>query len=70
MLFMPYFLLICKTNDFIENGVKNFSGTAGQQRVGKDYISNYFIPIPPINEQVRIVDTVMKTFSTIDDLYD
>ena len=70
MLFMPYFLLICKTNDFIENGVKNFSGTAGQQRVGKDYISNYFIPIPPINEQVRIVDTVMKTFSNIDDLYD
>lgn len=58
MLFMPYFLLICKTNDFIENGVKNFSGTAGQQRVGKDYISNYFIPIPPINEQVRIVDTL------------
>ena len=70
MLLMPYFLLICKTNDFIENGVKNFSGTAGQQRVGKDYISNYFIPIPPINEQVRIVDTVMKTFSNIDDLYD
>ena len=70
MLFMPYFLLICKTNDFIENGVKNFSGTAGQQRIGKDYISNYLVPIPPINEQVRIVDTVMKAFSNIDDLYD
>ena len=70
MLFMPYFLLICKTNDFIENGVKNFSGTAGQQRIGKDYISNYLVQIPPINEQVRIVDTVMKAFSNIDDLYD
>ena len=70
MLFMPYFLLICKTNDFIENGVKNFSGTAGQQRIGKDYISDYLVPIPPINEQVRIVDTVMKAFSNIDDLYD
>ncbi len=70
MLFMPYFLLICKTNDFIENGVKNFSGTAGQQRIGKDYISNYLVPIPPINEQVCIVDTVMKAFSNIDDLYD
>ena len=70
MLFMPYFLLIFKTNDFIENGVKNFSGTAGQQRIGKDYISDYLVPIPPINEQVRIVDTVMKAFSNIDDLYD
>ena len=70
MLFMQYFLLICKTNDFIENGVKNFSGTAGQQRIGKDYISNYLVSIPPINEQVRIVDTVMKAFSNIDDLYD
>ena len=33
MLYIPYFLMICKTHDFIQNGMKNFSGTAGQQRV-------------------------------------
>ena len=52
---MPYFLLICKTQAFIQNGVKNFSGTAGQQRIGKDFISKYLIPVPPVSEQERIV---------------
>jgi len=54
-LFMPYFLLICKTQAFIQDGVKNFSGTAGQQRIGKDFISKYLIPVPPVSEQERIV---------------
>ena len=54
-LFMPYFLLICKTQAFIQDGVKNFSGTAGQQRIGKDFISKYLIPVPPVSDQERIV---------------
>ncbi len=55
MLYMPYFLLLCKTHAFIQDGVKNFTGTAGQQRVGKDFISNYLVPLPPVAEQKRIV---------------
>ena len=55
MLYMPYFLLLCKTHAFIQDGMKNFTGTAGQQRVGKDFISNYLVPLPPIEEQKRIV---------------
>ena len=58
MLYIPYFLMICKTHDFIQNGMKNFSGTAGQQRVGKDFIFNYLVPLPPVNEQKRIVEKV------------
>ncbi len=69
-LYMPYVLLFLKTNDFIENGVKNFSGTAGQQRIGKDFVSNYLIPIPPVNEQKRIVDSALKIFSKIENLAD
>ena len=26
---------------FIKDGVKNFTGTAGQQRIGKDFIINF-----------------------------
>ena len=59
LIHMPYLLLIAKTHDFIENGIKNFTGTAGQQRIGKDFISNYLIPVPPVREQERIVDTVL-----------
>ena len=55
ILYMPYFLLLCKTHAFIQDGMKNFSGTAGQQRVGKDFISNYLVPLPPVEEQKRIV---------------
>ncbi len=55
MLYMPYFLLLCKTHAFIQDGIKNFTGTAGQQRVGKDFISNYLVPLPPVEEQKRIV---------------
>lgn len=54
-LYMPYILLLCKTNDFIVGGVANFTGTAGQQRVGKDYVSDYLMPVPPYAEQIRIV---------------
>ena len=54
-LYMPYFLLLCKTHAFIQDGKKNFTGTAGQQRVGKEFISNYLVPLPPVEEQKRIV---------------
>ena len=66
MLYMPYFLIICKTHAFIQNGVKNFSGTAGQQRVGKDFVSNYLVPLPPVNEQKRIVEKVNNVINSCD----
>ena len=68
MLYMPYFLMICKTHAFIQNGMKNFSGTAGQQRVGKDFVSNYLVPLPPANEQKRIVEKVNNVINSCDSL--
>ncbi|MCC8135991.1 MAG: restriction endonuclease subunit S, partial [Ruminococcus sp.] len=50
-----YLLLIFKSAYFIDNGVKTFSGTAGQQRVSKDYVENLLVPIPPLVEQKQIV---------------
>ena len=35
--------------------MKSFTGTAGQQRIGKDFISLFPIPLPPLAEQQRIV---------------
>ena len=68
ILFMPYFLLCCKTHDFITGGIACFTGTAGQQRVGKNYISNYLIPLPPVQEQIRIVDKTKSILASIDEL--
>ena len=50
-----YLLWLFKTEYFIANGVKSFTGTAGQQRIRKDYLATCLIPLPPLAEQKRIV---------------
>lgn len=50
-----YLLWFFKTDYFISNGVKSFTGTAGQQRIHKDYLPCCLFPLPPIEEQKRIV---------------
>lgn len=60
-----YILWIVKSEEFISKGVQAFMGAVGQQRVGKDYISNYIIPIPSLEEQRRIVNKIKEIFSLI-----
>ena len=67
-LYIPYILLICKTHVFIAGGISAFTGTAGQQRVGKGYIANYLIPLPPIQEQIRIANSVQIILESLDEL--
>lgn len=50
-----YLLWFFKTECFIANGVKSFTGTAGQQRIHKDYLATSLLPLPPLAEQKRIV---------------
>ena len=38
-------------------------GTAGQPRVSKDYFQDYVFPLPPSNEQKRIVEKVNELMS-------
>lgn len=51
-----FLLWFFKSSYFIENGMKSFTGTAGQQRIHKDYIANCLLPLPPLAEQKRIVE--------------
>jgi len=66
LLCLRYFLWMFKTHAFIESGVKHFTGTAGQQRIGKDFLSNYLVPIPPLAEQKRIVEKLETLLSALD----
>ena len=60
-----YLLWIAKMESFIQGGVQTFSGAVGQQRVGKDFFSQYLIPIPPHNEQIRIVNKINLIFNFV-----
>jgi len=45
---------------------KNFTGTVGQRRVPTDFMKHVLVPLPPYNEQVRIVSKIDELFSNLD----
>lgn len=53
-----YVLIFLKSPYFIETGIRIMTGTAGQKRLPKTYISNVPLPLPPLPEQKRIVTKV------------
>jgi len=56
-----YLLWIFKTEYFIANGVKSFTGTAGQQRIHKDYLATCLIPLLPLPSRSASLPNWMKS---------
>lgn len=60
------FILLILQSDFLINQAKNtFKGSAGQQRVPKDFLSNFKIPLPPLEIQNEIVAHINELKSEI-----
>lgn len=55
-----FLLWFFKSEHFISNGKKSFTGTAGQQRIHKDYLSTCLLPLPPLAEQERIAAKIKE----------
>ena len=65
MLRKFYFLYFIQS-DFRYNAQHKMKGTAGQLRVPSDYMKNILVPLPPLNEQKRIVAKIQSIFAQID----
>ena len=61
-----YLLIYAKTQRFIEDGKQTFSGAVGQQRIGKEYIETVYLPIPPLQEQQRVIKHINNLFNYLD----
>ena len=59
------FYSLC-ADDFREKGKSNMSGSAGQQRVTKEFIHNYEIYMPPIEEQKLIVGQLQSEMQAVE----
>ncbi|EMB44572.1 restriction endonuclease subunit S [Treponema denticola] len=66
-IFNEYVFWFIKTDTFIKEGINNFTGAVGQQRIGKEFIAETLIPIPPLNEQVKICRTINKLMKKLDE---
>lgn len=45
---------------------QNMKGSAGQKRISSDFLGNYLLPIPSLEEQKAIVDFIEQETATID----
>lgn len=54
------------TPEFINGGKPFMTGTAGQQRIDLNYVKQYRIPVPPLEEQKKILDGIRYEQSLIE----
>ena len=66
LVYGPYFLYLFKSQWYIGKGIVYFKGVVGQQRVNRDIFTSLEVPLPPLNEQRRIVSVIQRLFAVID----
>ena len=64
-----YLALTMQSPYFRELMMSNVSGVGGSlMRAQPTFVKQYMIPIPPYNEQIRIVDKIQETFNMLDSI--
>lgn len=63
-----YVLIFLKSPLFVEAGIPEMTGTAGQKRVPTSYFAASPFPLPPLAEQRRIVAKVDQLMALVDEL--
>ncbi len=64
---LPYWIYLNVTSlKFREQGKLRMTGTGGLQRVPKDFVLSYNIPLPSINEQEAVVEKIEREQALVD----
>jgi type I restriction enzyme S subunit len=63
-----YLHIFFRSPSYIDGGVPEMTGTAGQQRLPRQYFTDTPVPVPPLAEQERIVAKVDELMGLCDDL--
>ena len=65
-VYSKFYLYLFKSGWYISEGTKYFKGVVGQQRVNKEIFTDLIVPLPPLNEQKRIVEEIDRYFALVD----
>lgn len=61
-----YLFLFVSSAQFRSDAERHMTGAVGQRRVPAAYLVEHPIPLPPVQEQCRIAETVNRLFSELD----
>ena len=64
-IFNRYILYFLLQKSFREEASYEMTGAVGQKRVPRRWLEDYKLPIPPINEQKRIIKKLEELFATL-----
>ena len=65
---LPQYLVYCLTNSYVDHVINKRSYGIKMPRVDVGFMVNLPIPLPPVEEQQRIVDIVQSAFKEIEQL--
>lgn len=61
-----YIYYIINSNRFISEGTPQMTGTGGLRRLTKDFVLNYPVSLPPLDEQRKIVNQTEKEIAIVE----
>lgn len=61
-----YTYYIISDQRFIGAGTASYKGIVGQQRIELAFVKDYLVPVPPYQEQLRIVNQIDTIFAVLD----
>ena len=62
------FMKIIFESDFYKTYIRNLAKGTNINNIKNEYLINFFIPLPPLSEQLRIVEKIEHIFAVLDEL--